>query len=171
MGLKFNPLIFSGFASAGAAIPPSSVGGSGTANHITFWSGTSALTSSSDFQIDDTNKHLKLGNADIEILRAHTIASGVQSAALLFTLPTARNFATVEYSVQKDGAFRVGKLLIAHDGTTIIVSDMFQEIGTTGVELSSNLVTHTVNGSNIEIRYNSAGGSAGTFKRLTIQWS
>jgi hypothetical protein len=171
MALKFNPLIFSGFASSGPAIPPSSVAGSGTANHITFWSGTSTLTSSSDFQIDDINKYLKLGNADIGILQSHAIGSGVHTGTLLFNLPLARNFASVEYSIEKGGAFRVGKLLIAHDGTTVIVSDMFQEIGTTGVELSSNLVTHTISGSSVQIRYNSAGGSAGNFKRLTIQWS
>jgi hypothetical protein len=99
------------------------------------------------------------------------VAAGAGTDQLLFTLPLAKNFCVVEYSVVRGTNYRIGTLLISNDGLNVNVVDTYSEIGDTQLELASPQVTHTINGSNIEIRYNSAGGSAGTFKKLMRRWA
>ena len=156
--------------------PGSSITGTGAAQQIAIWSGASAVTGNANFTIDTSAMVLKLGSgsnvAELTVLNADSISSGASTGTLLFTYPVGYRYVTVEYSIDRGaGNYRLGQLLLTHDGTTVNAIDTYSEIGSTQITLASPGVTHTISGGNVEVRYNSAGGSAGTFKRLIRRWS
>jgi hypothetical protein len=152
-----------------------SLTGGGVANQIAYWSSATGLTSDATFSVDAVNKLLKLTSgldvAEISALSSESIAAGVAANQLLFSFPQSKNFCVVEYSAVRGSNYRLGTLLVTNDGTNINVIDTFSEIGDTQLELASPAVSHTFNGGNVEIRYNSAGGLAGTFKKLMRRWA
>jgi hypothetical protein len=175
MAVIFNP-----FTATLTLVPTSSGGGGdvsgvGSANQLAYWSASSTITGDASFSIDAVNKLLKLSSgldiAELTTLSSDSIVAGAATNQLLFTFPLAKNFCVIEYSAIRDTNYRMGTLLVANDGTNISVVDTYSEIGDTQLEFASPAVTHTINGSNVEIRYNSAGGSAGTFKKLMRRWA
>jgi hypothetical protein len=68
--------------------------------------------------------------------------------------------------MQRDGAFRTGRLLVANDATNANYSDDFVEMGTTGVIISA-----VVSGANLNINYvSSSTGFNTAFKCLLKKW-
>jgi len=160
---------------ASYSVAGSTVTGSGATQQMTVWSSGTALTGNANFTIDTSALVMKLGSgsniAEHTVLNADSVSSGVNTNALLFTYPDTYRYVVVEYSVDRGaGNYRLGTLLITHDGTTPNVVDTYTEVGSTQVTLASPTVTHTIAGGNVEIRYTTAGGSAGTFKRLIRRW-
>lgn len=175
MAVVFNP-----FTATLTYIPPSTGGGGdvsgvGSANQLAYWSASSTITGDASFSIDAVNKLLKLSSgldvAELTTLSSDSIAAGIGSNLLLFTFPLAKNFCVVEYSVVRGTNYRIGTLLISNDGLNVNVVDTYSEIGDTQLEFATPGVSHTINGSNIEIRYNSVGGLVGTFKKLMRRWA
>jgi hypothetical protein len=155
----------------------SNITGSGSAQQIAIWSSPTNVTGNANFTIDTGSGTLKLGSgSDIvehTILTDTAIAATSQTDALLFTYNTGYTFAVIEYSIVRGaGNYRIGTLLITQDASaTVNVIDTFSEVGSTNIFLASPTVTHTINGSNVEIRYSSGAGSAGTFKYSMRRWS
>lgn len=153
----------------------SGITGTGTATQLTFWSGSSSVTSDADFSVDTTTNTLNLGQGadilELSTLSSDAIAAGSFTDSLLFTYPDTYTFAIVEYSIERSTNLRVGTLSIINNGSAINVVDNYQENGSTNINLASPGVTHTLSGGNVEIRATSTGGAAGTFKKSMRRWN
>jgi hypothetical protein len=154
----------------------SNITGSGSAQQIAVWNSPTNVTGNSNFTIDTTNGTLNLGSgADVvqHTILTDTALAANQTDALLFTYSTSYTFAVVEYSaVCPTGNYRIGTLLITQDGSANVnVVDTYSEVRSTGLILASPTVTHTISGSNVQIRYSSAAGTVGTFKYAVRRWS
>jgi hypothetical protein len=76
-------------------------------------------------------------------------------------------YAIVEYSITRDGNFRVGRLLIANDGAVTADSDDFVETNPTGVLFSS-----TISAGQVLVQYTSTNtGFTGTLKYSIRRWN
>ena len=77
-------------------------------------------------------------------------------------------YAVFEYSILKNGSYRVGRLLVSTDGTSMTSeSDDYVETGTSGVFLSA-----MYSGGNVNIQYTSTNtGASGTLKYFVTSWS
>ena len=98
-----------------------------------------------------------------------TVLDNQASPATLFsyTASTAL-YAVFEYSILKNGSYRVGRLLVATDGSSMTSeSDDFVETGTSGVVLSA-----IYSGGNVIIQYTSTlTGASGSMKYYVQSWS
>lgn len=160
-------------ASGGPAGPPTysaaaaSVSAAGVNSNIQINS-AGVLGASSNFSYDSTNNILELGNLNIGILSTASILDNQASAANLIAYAATNDVAIIEYSIKRGAAnVRVGRLMVATDGTTVSVTDDFNEQGTAGVNFSA-----VISGSDIQLQYTSTStGTAGTFKYSFRRWS
>lgn len=61
------------------------------------------------------------------------------TSAAAFNFSDTNRYAVINYSISRNGAYRVGRLLIAHNSVTVSISDDFLETATTGVTFSASL--------------------------------
>lgn len=127
------------------------------------------LAGNSNFQIDTVDGSLSLNGLKISPLSAGIATADNQaSPTSLFTFVAAtyRN-AVIEYSIQRNGAYRTGRLLIANDGSVTGENDDYVETAATGITLSSD-----ISGGNVRVLYTStATGFPGVFKYSIRKWS
>ena len=159
----------------GPAGPPSYSGyagptaGAGGPNNSIQYNNGGSLDGNANFLIDTATGTIQLNGLNISILSSPlTILDNQSSPAVLFSFPASESYSVLEYSIVRDGIYRVGRLLIATDGSTISTeSDDFVETGTSGVLFSTTVV-----GSNLVVSYTStATGFNGTFKYSSRYWS
>ena len=133
------------------------------------------LGGNSHFLIDTGGDYIGIAGAILLNGLSQTVLSGpitltdnTSSPAALFSYPAATfPYAVVEYSVVRDGIYRVGRFLVANDGTITSESDDFIETSSTGVTLTAIIV-----GSNVVIMYTTTStGFNGTFKYSGRSWS
>lgn len=134
------------------------------------------LQGSSNFLIDTSGSYIGLaggafnlnGLGQTVLSASITLTNNTSSPATLFTYPASTfPYAVIEYSIVRNGDYRVGRLLVANDTTITSQSDDNIETNITGVTLSSAIV-----GSNVVVRYTTtATGFNGTFKYSGRTWS
>lgn len=89
------------------------------------------------------------------------------STAVALSFPKTDRFAAISYSVQRDGKFRTGRLLVVNDDATANSQDDFVESGLTQVSFVA-----VISGANVEVQYTTAAtGFNGTFKYKLDKWS
>ena len=151
-------------AATSTSTPP---GGANTA--IQFNSG-GTFAGDSRFEINTASGALNLNGLSQSVLNGPlNILDNQASPVTVFSYSGApATFAIIEYSIVKNGSFRVGRLLIANNGTSVSTeSDDYVETGTSGVVFSANFSSGNVN-----VQYTSTNtGAAGVFKYSMRSWS
>jgi len=161
-------------APGGPGGPPSytgggggSVTGSGVATQLAYWDSGSNINANSNFALNLTELALDLGDLEVLALRTDTLLDN-QVGGVAFQYDAGDYpFAIIEYSIQRDINFRVGRLLVATDGTTTSLTDDETEVGLTGIVFSAD-----ISGGNVRILYtSSATGDDATMKWSARRWA
>lgn len=149
---------------APATAPVPAAGSSGNIQFNT----AGLLDGNNNFNIDTVDLSVNLNGYRIGVLSsAITLADNIASPTNLFTFLASYKFAVIEYSIVRNGFSRVGRLIVANDGSITSESDDFTETGITGVTL-----TAVMSGANVQIKYTTtATGNSGTFKYSIRKWS
>lgn len=147
----------------------SGLSGAGSQNRLTLWGASNSLIDDSDLAWDGTNKSINLGNLKLWKLQPTLVLDDNQSSETLlfsYNISTA-NFMIVEYSVERNGVFRLGHLYIATNGTDVGYDDVYVNTGETGVTFYAS-----INGSSVEVKYTTTNsGFAGSFKHSRRSWN
>lgn len=98
---------------------------------------------------------------------AIVLSDNISSPTTVLSYAASNTFALYEYSIKRDNNYRVGRLLLATDGTSVSLTDDHTEQGSTGITLSA-----TVSGANVVIQYMSTNtGFNSSFKYFRKLWS
>ena len=129
------------------------------------------LAGNSNFKIDTVNGALNLAGLQQSVLSAGiTVTDNVGIPTTLFTYSASSyKFAVIEYSIERDVNYRVGRIILAHDGAGPVVgfSDDYVENTATGIMLSAD-----VDSGSVRIRFTStATGFNGTLRYSMRRWS
>lgn len=143
-------------------------GAAGGSNGDIQYNNAGTLAGDSRNQWDST-----LGAINLNGLRIGALSSGVTlndnqvSTALAIQYDKSYRFAILEYSIQRNTDFRVGRLLVPNNGTSVSLNDDYVETGSTGVTFSA-----AISGSNVNINYTSTNtGFTGTLKYSIRRWA
>ena len=161
-------------AAGGPGGPPNYSGGgggggsaAGSPGDIQFNS-SGVLAGNSNFKIDTSLGIFNLNGLEIRVLDPSAVMLDNQpSLVSLFSYSASTyRYAIVEYSVERNGNFRVGRLLITNDGTSAVKSDDYVEQGVTGVSFDV-----TISGGNVVVQYTTTNtGFDPTFKYSVRRW-
>lgn len=146
----------------------STVTAAGTTGDVQFRGSGGNLDADSDFNWDVSGKELNLGGYNIGILEGPTSVFDNQSSPTsIITVGASTNrYLIIDYSIVRDGNYRVGSLLVTHDGTNAVLTDTNTSTNPTGVTFSA-----AISGPSLEIRYTSTNtGFNGTFKYSIRRW-
>lgn len=156
----------------GPSGPPSYSGGGGSGvTSLNGESGAVTLVAGSNITITPVGTNITIastGGGGPALQGPFTVLDNQASPVTLFSYAAASNLYVVfEYSILKAGSYRVGRLLVATDGTsTTSESDDFVETGTSGVALSA-----VYSGGNVNIQYTSTNtGANGSLKYYMTGW-
>lgn len=140
----------------------------GNTNEVQYKGSDGNLAASSEFIWDGTKGAISLDGLDIKKLSdAITLNDAQVSPTPVINYPSSNKYTVIEYSIERGGEERIGRVLIATNGTAINFSDDFVETSTQGITLSVSL-----NGTNVELLYTSTStGNTGTFKYTFRQWT
>jgi hypothetical protein len=143
-----------------------SVNGTGANGRLAFWNGVNTISSNANFTLDTANDNIGLSGLKLDILKSVTLLDN-QPVTNIFTIPHADyKFIVVEYSIERNNNFRVGRLLITSDGVLASYTDDNTAIGSDGITLSVDVL-----GPNIRVRYTSTNtGNNATFKYALRKW-
>ena len=167
--LNGGPAGIPSYTGASAAVPAADPSNSIQYNNGGF------LDGNANFLIDTAGSYLGLTGAvvlnglDQTILSAPiTIVDNTSSPTALFVYSASTfPYAVIEYSIVRDGQYRVGRFLVANNTSVTSESDDYVETNTTGVTLTATIV-----GSNVVVMYTSTStGFNGTFKYSGRTWS
>lgn len=146
-----------------------SVTAAGSAGDIQYNS-AGLLAGNSNFKIDTVNSAVNLNGLQQTVLSgSFVVTDNIAVPTTLFTYSATHKFAVIEYSIERDTNFRVGRLLISNDGGSPVVgfSDDYVENTSTGITLTAD-----VNGGNVRVLFtSSATGFNGTLKYSMRRWS
>lgn len=188
MGIKFNPFNPGLFDISG-----NSSGGGGTltgvadSNSINFSvSGGTDVTGDVKLSATPADSNYNLVNIDIQSdgLRAQISDSSIKEVALDLQGPntllnntssvaisyphSSNKFTFIEYSIERNGALRCGRLLVVNDSSSATIADNgYVEQGITGVTFGV-----LISGANVQVTYTTTNtGFNATFKYSLKQWS
>lgn len=158
----------------GPAGPPSYTGFTGSTavaagpNYSLQYNNGGTIDGNANFEVDLTDLSLNLNGLRQTVLSsAYTLADNISTPTTLFSYLNSYRYAIIEYSVDRNGFKRVGRLLVSNDGSAITVSDDYVETGLTGTVFSAVL-----SGPNVNIQFmTSATGNNGVFKYSMRKWS
>lgn len=150
--------------SAGPVAPVTAAGVSGSVQY----NAAGSLGGDTSFLWDSTNKILKLNTLEIFGLVGPLTLLDNQTDATLITYDASDYpFVIIEFSIVRDGKYRLGRMLITNDGTNVAFSDDSVLTGDAGVTLSA-----IISGSNVLIRYTTTSiGLSGNFKYSARRWA
>ena len=146
----------------------STVSAAGTVGDIQFHGSAGTLDADPQLKWDSSNNAI-----DLNGLKFHTLSSPItiendqSSPAILFSYSVSNKYSVIEYSIERDGNLRLGRLMIATNGTVIAPNDDWTEVGDTGVTIDA-----VISGSNVQVRYTSTDtGETGVFKYSIRRWT
>lgn len=155
-----------------SGVPSYSGGGSGGsaggANTEVQFNNAGSLDGDSRFKWDASAGAIDLNGAKFGVLSSGITLNDNQVApALAFQFAKSFSFVIVEYSISRDTDYRVGRLLIPNNGSTVSLNDDYVETGSTGITFSAS-----VSGANINVNYTSTSTTfTGTLKYTIRKWS
>lgn len=155
-----------------SGVPSYSGGGSGGsaggANTEVQFNNSGSLDGDSRFKWDASAGAIDLNGAKFGVLSSGITLNDNQVApALAFQYAKSFSFVIIEYSIVRDTDYRVGRLLVPNNGSSVSLSDDFVETGSTGITFSVS-----VSGANINVNYTSTStGFTGTLKYTIRKWS
>jgi len=142
----------------------------GSTGDVQYKDSGGGLAASSDFKFDNALGSIILGLT--EIVKSQTpitILDNQISATLYSYNASTYSYAIIEYGLERDGAYRTGRMMLANDGTNVGFSDDgTPDIGS-GVGVTFDAI---ISGANVLIRYSTDLRSInGTFNILQIRRS
>ncbi len=186
MGFKFNP-ITSNLDIVGTSGGGGTLTGVVDSNSINFSvSGGTDVTGDVKLSAVPADSNYKLVSLDIQAdgIRAELANSLIKSAALDLVGPNtlldnttstaisyahaSNKFTFINYSIERNGNLRCGRLLIVNDGSSATIADNgFVEQGSVGVSFGV-----LISGANVVVQYTTTNtGFNATFKYSLNQWS
>jgi hypothetical protein len=150
---------YSGFSGGGSA--------AGSSGDIQFNSAGS-LAGNTNFKIDTSALALNLNGLYQTVLTGPIVVTdNTVVATPLFTLVAATHpYAVIEYSCERNGEARTGRMLVSNNGTTVGFSDDYVETSPIGV-----VFTADISGANLRIKFTSTNtGFNGSFKYAMRRW-
>lgn len=187
MGICFNPLTgqfdIRGTGGGGGG----SITGVVPTDSINFSiSGGTDITGDVNLSSDpaDSNNRLVTLSIETDGIKAQLADSAIQTAALNLQGPvtlldnnlgtaftysaSSYKFAFIRYSIERNGAYKCGTLLVTNDLTTPVMADNgHAELGSTGVTFMA-----AISGGNVQIQYITTNtGFPATFKYSLTNWS
>lgn len=151
---------YTGFAGGGSA---------GGANSEIQYNNGGSLAGDPDFVWDNVTKEVGMNGLKISVLQGPaTLLDNTASPTNIFTYTAATyRFAIIEYSIERNTDFEVGRLLIANNGTIVSITDDSTATAPTGIDFSA-----AVNGADIEVKYTSTStGFNASMKYSMRRWS
>ena len=150
--------------------PSGGGGGSAAGSNLDIqFNNAGALAGDSRFKIDGANSGLNLNGLLFNVLSAPiAMLDNQASPQPLFSFVAATyRYVILEYSIVRNGEYRVGRLLVTNNGTVTSLTDDMTETNPTGINLTAAIV-----GANVEIRYDSTPtGFGATFKYSARRWN
>ena len=147
----------------------STVPAAGNIGEIQFHGSSGNLDADPKLAWDSTEDALDLNGLKRSALSGAIVLNDNQAAPLsvINYLGASYKSAVVEYSVERDGDFRTGRILVANDATTNVgFSDDFVDTASVGITFSASITAGTLN-----IEYTSTStGFAGTLKYSIKKW-
>lgn len=146
----------------------STVLAAGSPGQIQYHGSGGNLAAESRFVWDSSLGALNLNGLKVKVLQPSiTLSDNQPTPQTLLSYPiSTNNFTVIEYSIQRDANYRVGRLLVAASGSSVEISDDFTEVGTAGTTFSAAIV-----GTDVVISYQTTStGFSGTFKHSRRQW-
>lgn len=129
-----------------------------------------ALGADADFTWDKSNNILSLAGLQLSGLSAAIVLNDAVVSPTDIIIYNATNypFAIIEYSLQRDGVYECGRLMIATDGTTATISaDFVSAGGSSGITFLAS-----VSAGNVHIQYLSTSTTFNaSFKYAARRWS
>lgn len=127
------------------------------------------LAANANFKLEPTELSVNLNGLRQQVLSSGiTLTDNTVSPTAIFSVDSATNaYTVIEYSVVRNGAYRTGRLLLANDGATPVLSDDYVETAITGISFFTD-----ISGPNVRVLFTStATGFNGTFKYSMRRWS
>lgn len=177
--IKYSVKRWSDTAGGPGGIPSySGVSGSTTAaagaiSDIQYKGSSGNLEGDLDFQWDTTSKQLSIGGLKIDKLLGPLTLNDNQTTATTIISYNAAIYknAIIEYSIERNGENRVGRLLVVNNGTVASITDSSTDTGGVGIGGLEIVFTATISGSNVLIQYiTSATGFTAGFKYSSRRW-
>lgn len=142
----------------------SSLTGTGSANKVTLWNGTSTVTYDTELAYDSTNDVLQVAHANVKGSTTETTIGTTTADLDSFTTSTYRS---AKYLIQTRNSgstiFQVSEALLIHDGTTAYVTE-YGQIYTSG---TAPLITLSATISAGTVKLQATGAAAGNVVRFT----
>jgi len=148
----------------------SSTAAAGTVNDIQFHGSSGNLDADTRFKWDGTLGAINMNGMKYGVLSSNITLNDNQTvpAAVISYSENDYKFAVIDYSVERAGDYRVGRMLVSNDlsGNTGF-SDDYVETNNTGITFSASVSSGTV-----EIEYVSTStGSTGRFNYTIRRWN
>jgi hypothetical protein len=173
---KFTVKRWSNSAGGPAGLPSytggGSGGGSGTGTvtssgvpangEIAIFTGTTDITSNSNFKIDTVDGSFNLNGLHIGELLSATLSNNTVTPTTIASFDTILfPYVIIEYSLERNGERRIGRLMMTHNGVSANISDDNSPTSDLGVTFSNDisgsnmrlLYVSTLTGFNINMKY------------------
>ncbi len=156
---------------------PSYTGGGGGAGGVTssgvpnngeiaIFTGTSDITSNSNFKFDTAIGAINLNGLNIGYLQGpYTLADNTSLETTILSYDyTLYPFSIIEYSLVRNNERRVGRIMLTHNGSITNLSDDYSPTSDLGITFSSDL-----SGSNIRLKYVTTSTTFNATMKLSIR--
>jgi hypothetical protein len=176
--IKFHIRRWSNSAGGPSGVPSYTGGVSPTGNvtasgapangQVAVFTGSSDITGNSNFTYDTATNSIVLNGLRISGIQVLTLVDDVASETPILAYDYASNpYSVIEYSLERNGERRVGRIMLTHNGTFATISDDNTPTSDLGV-----VFTADISGSNIRLKYTSSStGFGATMKFSMRRWS
>lgn len=145
------------------------VAAAGALGDVQFHGSVGTIAGNTKFKWDNADFLLNLNGFKHEVLTGPLVLTdNTSSPATIFTVAAADiKFSVIDYSLERDGDVRTGRLMLANNGTVVALSDDF--IGTADL---GTFFTAIIVGADVLLQYTTTStGNNVSFKYITKRWS
>ena len=161
---------YSGSSGGGGSTATASAAGS--ASEVQYRGSSGTLEADSDFQWITANNELQLGDLQLGAIKGSVTINDNQTTPenLIILNASIVKYAVIEYSIERNGERRVGRLLTTHNDSAATLTDDSTDTGG-GVTGSDIVITGDYDAGDLKIQYTSSSiGNSGTFKFTVRKW-
>lgn len=152
----------------------SSTSAAGNINEIQYHGAGGNLAADSNFKWNPSDDTLELGDLSVEsIIGSTTLNDNQTTPSNIINLDsTLVKFAVIEYSIERGGESRVGRILVCHNGTTASLTEDSVDTGGAGIDDTEIVFSALLSGGSLFIRYTSSNtGNTGSFRYSVRKWA
>lgn len=152
---------------SGGSIPTGTVTASGAPvnGQIALFTGASDITGNANFVYDTATNTINLNGLRMSGMQTLAIADSVLvDTPILAYDYTANPYSMIEYSLERNGERRMGRIMLTHNGTFASISDDNTPTADLGIIFTADL-----SGSNIRLKYTSTATGFGATMKLSMR--